>query len=272
MRPILQVIASFVVPVTLVAQTPGAAPTPPRVDAVMVQFGRFADIFGSRLVAAFDSIPASKYDYKPTPVQQSVGYIAQHLENANYSLCERFGDLKYSRTTSDALADTLKAKWPKDTLVARLRKSLDFCDAAILRLPRLESPSLAANLLAFETDLAEHYSQLSTYMRLLGLVPPSALPPRPRTAIELPASSLSQYVGLYEIVPGIEFDVTQREGSLFVRPTMGGPTVRLWPETSSDFFVKEADAQISFTRDGGGNVSGLVLHQFGRDRAARKVK
>jgi hypothetical protein len=29
------------------------------------------------------------------------------------------------------------------------------------------------------TDLAEHYSQVSSYMRLMGLVPPSALP-RPK--------------------------------------------------------------------------------------------
>jgi uncharacterized protein DUF3471 len=238
----------------------------------MLQFQRFADIFGSRLVAAFDSIPASRYDYRPTPVQQSIGYIAQHLENANYGLCERFGDLKYQRTAKDSLADTVKARWPKDTLVARLRRSLDFCDTAIERAPRLQSPALASNLLAFETDLAEHYSQLSVYMRLLGMVPPSALRPRARTAIELPASALPQYVGLYEIVPGLEFDVTLRDGVLFVRPTMGGPTVRLWPESANDFFVKEVDAQLTFTRDASGNVSGLVLHQFGRDRTARKVK
>ena len=53
-----------------------------------------ADIFGGRLVAAFDSIPASRYDYRPTPPQQSVGHIAQHLENANYGLCERLGGAK----------------------------------------------------------------------------------------------------------------------------------------------------------------------------------
>lgn len=265
----LSVIAAVLVPAALAGQLPTSrAP----VDGVMLQFARFADIFGSRLVAGFDSIPADRYDYRPTPMQQSIGYIAQHLEDANYSLCERFGDLKYRRTAKDSLADTIKARWPKDTLVARLKRSLDFCDTAIERAPRLQSPTLASNLLAFETDLAEHYSQLAVYMRLLGMVPPSALPPRPRTAIELPASALSKYLGLYEIVPGLEFDVTLGEGALFVRPTMGGPTVRLWPESTSDFFVKEAEAQITFARDASGNVSGLVLHQFGRDRTARKVK
>jgi uncharacterized damage-inducible protein DinB len=28
------------------------------------------------------------------------------------------------------------------------------------------------------TDLAEHYAQVASYMRQLGMVPPSALPPR----------------------------------------------------------------------------------------------
>src|SRR5256885_9159039 len=215
------IVLTLVLPAVLAGQSP---PTPELPNAVMLQFIRFADIFGSRLVAAFDSIPANRYDYRPTPAQQSIGYIAQHLEDANYSLCERFGELKYRSTAKDSLADTIKARWPKDTLVARLKRSLDFCDAAIEGVPRLESPLLASRLLAFETDLAEHYSQLASYMRLLGMVPPSALPPRPRAAIELPASALSNFVGLYEIVPGLEFDVTLGNGALFVRPTMGGPT------------------------------------------------
>ena len=242
----------LLLPATLSSQ---ASTERPPVDAVVRQFQRFAD----------------RYDYRPTPVQQSIGYIAQHLEDANNSLCSRFGELKYQRTAKDSLADTVKARWPKDTLVARLKRSLDFCDSAIGRVPRLDSPALAASLLAFETDLAEHYSQLGSYMRLLGLVPPSALPPRARTAIELPVSTLSPYAGLYAVAPGLEFDVTLRDGALFVRPTTG-PAVRLWPESATGFFVKEVDAQITFTRDASGNVSGFVLHQFGRDRAARKIK
>jgi len=152
----------------------------------MLQFIRFADIFGSRLVAAFDSIPAARYGYRPTPSQQTIGYIAQHLESANYSLCERLGVLKHPRTPKDSLSDTVKAQWPKDTLVGRLEVSLRFCDTAMERVGKLESAALASTLLAFETDLAEHYSQISSYMRLIGMVPPSALPQRPRVAIELP--------------------------------------------------------------------------------------
>lgn len=241
-------------------------------DGVMLTFERFADIFGGRLVAAFDSIPAAKYDYKPTPAQQSIGYIAQHLEAANYGLCGQFSTLKHRQTAKDSLPDTVKARWPKDTLVARLDASLRFCDTAIARAGPLNSAMLASLLLAFETDLAEHYSQLSSYMRLLGLVPPSALPPKPRTAIELPASALSQYAGVYQLAPGLELRVTMQNGALFVQSSLGGAPARLWPESTNDFFVKEADAQLTFVRDGSRAVIGAVIHQFGRDRTAKKIQ
>jgi hypothetical protein len=259
---------TFVFPMVTAAQTPTASPA---ANGVIAQFVRFADIFGHRLVTAFDSIPADRYDYRPTPVQQSIGYIAQHLEDANYGLCERFGDLKRSRTAKDALPDTVKARWPKDTLVARLRTSLDFCDDALGRVTQLDSPALAANLLAFETDLAEHYAQLAVYMRLLGMTPPSALPPRKRTIIELPATALSPYVGIYELRPGLELELSIRDGGLYARSSVGG-AVRLWPESGTRFFSDEADAQIDFTRDASGVVTGLLLHQFGRDRPARKSR
>ena len=263
------VMVALLLPAALVAQTSATRASP---DGVILSFVRFADIFGSRLVDAFDSIPAAKYDFRPTPVQQTIGYIAQHLEDANYSLCERMGDLKYKRTAKDSLADTVKARWPKDTLVARLKASLRFCDDAMERIPQLSSPALASTLLAFETDLAEHYSQLSVYMRILGLVPPSALPPKKRTAIDLPATALGPYVGDYELATGLTLGMSLRGGALYVKSSNGGDAVRLWPETNTDFFVKEADAQISFTRNASGAVTGLVLHQFGRDRPAKKIR
>ena len=259
----------LLLPTTLVAQASASRESP---NAVITQFVRFADIFGSRLVAAFDSIPADRYQYRPTPSQQTVGYIAQHLEDANYSLCERVGEAKHRKTAKDSLADTLKARWPKDSLVARLEASLRFCDTALEGLGQLNSAELASTLLAFETDLAEHYSQISTYMRLLGLVPPSALPPKQRTAIALPVSALSAFVGVYELAPGTELVVTMGDEALIARSTAGGQPVRLWPESPVNFFVKEVDAQITFTRDQSGAVTGLVLHQYGRHRPANKVR
>ncbi len=269
MRRSLDLLVPLLLPAALAAQssTSRAAPT-----AASIEFVRFADIFGGRLVAAFDSIPAAQYDYRPTASQQTIGYIAQHLEDANYSLCERLGDARHPRTAKDGLPDTVKARWPKDTLVARLDASLRFCDAILEHLGQWDSPAVVSALLAFETDLAEHYSQLAVYMRLLGMVPPSALPPRQRKAIDLPPDALSPFVGAYELAPGFDLVVTMSDDVLSIRSDPGGATVRLWPESAADFFVKEIDAQVTFTRDARGTVTGLVFHQYGRDRPATKIR
>lgn len=268
MRRCAGIVVTLAFPAAIAAQSSMARDS----TGVMSSFTNFADIFGSRLVDAFDSIPASKYTFRPTPSQQTIGYIAQHLEEANYGLCDRLGASKHERSAKDSLADSVKARWPKDTLVARLRASLRFCDSVLERLGRLDSPARASPLLAFETDLAEHYSQLAVYMRLLGMVPPSALPPRQRTAIDLPASALSAFVGAYQLPLGPRLDVTMQGPALFIRSSNGGAAVRLWPEAATSFFVKEVDAQIRFVRDAGGAVSGLVLHQYGRDRPADRVR
>jgi hypothetical protein len=265
----LRFAAAFAFPIALGAQSAAASysgPTP-----ITLQFVRFADIFGGRLVAAFKAIPAAQYDYRPTPAQQTIGYIAQHLEDANYGLCSQLGSAARPRTSKDSLADTVKARWPKDTLIARLDASLRFCDAALQRVVQFDSPAVVSTLLAFETDLAEHYSQLAVYMRLIGLVPPSAVPPRQRTAIDVPAAELAPYVGRYRVVPGLLLLVTMQDGALSIQSVPGGSVVRLWAESNAAFFVKGVDAQVTFVREAPGAVTGLVFHQFGRDRAATRV-
>ena len=44
--------------------------------------------------------------------------------------------------------------------------------------PGATQPVLRARyLILLVTDLAEHYAQVAAYMRIMGMVPPSALPP-----------------------------------------------------------------------------------------------
>ena len=101
--------------------------------------------------------------------------------------------------------------------------------------------------------------------------PPSAQQPPRSTGTDLPRSLLRTYVGLYEMGPGEEPDVTFQNGALYIRSTSGGEAVRLRPKSSTEFLVKDADALVRFTRDAKGKVTGLLLHQYGRDRAARKL-
>src|SRR5690349_4787320 len=148
------------------------------------------------IAQAFDSIPESKFGYKPTPAQLSIGYIAQHLVSDNYFFCNNFGAMKGAQTAEDTTtADSLKAKWPKATLVSKLKASLTFCENAFAQLDDAKlaeqiTLTFGANsqqrprvsmVLGHALDLADHYSQLANYMRLNNMLPPTALP-RPNRA------------------------------------------------------------------------------------------
>src|SRR5688500_2203097 len=187
MRSSVAGILALIVPVAIGAQQPTASGRTTPANPIVETFSGF-DYYGGWLVAAFDSIPASSYGYRPTPPQQSIGYIAQHLEHANYELCTIFGSARRQVTARDSLPDTVKAVWLKGTLVSRLRASLMFCKAALDGLDARKlaeevsvgapgtgrtAPRVRWVILLF-TDLAEHYAQLASYMRLLGMVPPSA--------------------------------------------------------------------------------------------------
>jgi uncharacterized damage-inducible protein DinB len=183
---------ALVLPTALAAQQPAAGPTPNPITTV---FRTRALTLHRNLAQAFDSIPEAKFGYKPTPAQLTVGYVAQHLANDNYFFCDQFGDMKATRPERDtATPDSLKAKWPKDTLVAKLRESFSFCERAF---GQLDDAKLAdqvtltfggnsrqvprAQMVLFHLlDMTDHYSQIANYMRLNGLIPPTALP-RPGT-------------------------------------------------------------------------------------------
>lgn len=185
---VLTLAAGLLLPPGLSAQQP--APASPPANPVVQSFKAFGTRYGGWLAAAFDSIPAATYGFRPTPAQQTVGYVAQHLEDANYQLCARFGGMERSVTARDSLADTVKAGWPKDTLVTRFKASLAFCDSAMAAVndgmladeitvgPPTNPRKIARVrfLIGYVTDLAEHYSQIASYMRLNGMIPPSALP------------------------------------------------------------------------------------------------
>lgn len=178
------VIIALALPATLSAQQPAANP-------MTAAFrGRIVGLHAN-LAQAFDSIPADKFSYKPTPAQQTVGYIAQHLANDNYFFCNAFGDMKATRPEEDtATPDSVKATWPKDKLVAKLKESFTFCANAFNQLddaklaetfPVTQGGSTRqvvrmARVLGHAMDMADHYSQIANYMRLNNILPPTALP------------------------------------------------------------------------------------------------
>jgi len=192
MRSFTNALLAIAFPALLAAQQP--AP-PPATDPIVAAFKARIGGLSRNIAQAFDSIPEAKFAYKPTPAQLSIGFIAQHVASDNYLFCDQFGDKKSSLPEKDtATPDSIKATWPRDTLVAKLKASFAFCQDAIAQLAdskladqvtltfRGNSRNLPriSMVLGHALDLADHYSQLANYMRLLGMLPPSALPRPPR--------------------------------------------------------------------------------------------
>jgi serine-type D-Ala-D-Ala carboxypeptidase/endopeptidase len=104
------------------------------------------------------------------------------------------------------------------------------------------------------------------------LNPALPLAPSPRQAVDVSATILAIYVGIYELAPQLQIAVSFDGGALRATPT-GQGTVRLWPESATSFFMREVDARIVFDVTEDGTVRGMVLHQNGRQMpdAERRV-
>jgi len=188
-------ILALVAPISLAAQQPPAPPAPLPANPVTASFRTRISALHRNIGQAFDSIPESKFSYKPTPAQLTIGYIAAHIANDDYFYCNNFGAMKGTRPAEDTTtADSVKATWPKAKLLASLKNSFAFCDQALNQLDdtKLGEPvtitfggnsrivARGGMVLGHALDLADHYSQLANYMRLNNLIPPTALP-RPRS-------------------------------------------------------------------------------------------
>ena len=129
-------------------------------------------------IGAAQEMPADKYGYKPTEAQVPFGHWVSHATGANYLFCSKL-------TGATAPEAGVKETDPKDKLVEALKKSFDYCTA---QLPKLQDKELGGEITLFGSrkmtkgaavlelswDWADHYAQMSNYLRLNGLLPPTA--------------------------------------------------------------------------------------------------
>jgi len=131
------------------------------------------------LEAAVDMMPADKFSYKPTEQQISFGHLVAHIVSSNYYLCAKASDMAQPKV------EEVKESDSKETLVAALKASFDFCTAALAKVDDAklgdtiqayggrEAPRAWA-LIALTNDWADHYGAAAMYLRLNGLLPPTA--------------------------------------------------------------------------------------------------
>lgn len=133
------------------------------------------------IIAAVEEMPADKFGYRPTPEQWTFGKIVAHVAQANDHVC--------AMLTTDSAPDgsVVTETSPKSALTVALKASFDYCAKALDTLQDsqlgdsityfggIKKPRARA-LVELTDDLEDHYSQLAGYLRLNGMLPPSAAP------------------------------------------------------------------------------------------------
>jgi hypothetical protein len=131
------------------------------------------------LVAAAEEMPADKFGYKPTPPQMSFAKLILHISESNNYLCAKIAGVPGSK------APELKETESKDKLVEALKASFDFCSSSLAKVDDSKLGDTvelyggrkgprAFALFALSNDWADHYSAAAMYLRLNGMLPPTA--------------------------------------------------------------------------------------------------
>jgi len=143
---------------------------------VKAQLARFT----KNMVAAAEAMPAEKYNFKPTPEMNSFGHLVMHIAQSNHLLCAKIS----GQTAPDVkLADTDT----KEKLVAGLKDSFTYCAAMLektndanlgdsMMLFGKNPTSRAAAWIALSDGWNDHYGAQAIYLRLNGMLPPTAQP------------------------------------------------------------------------------------------------
>ncbi len=158
------------------AQTSTASSKNPVSDAVREILARQKN----NLLAAVDEMPADKFGYSPTPAQMTFGHLVMHTTMSNIDLCSKAGSMPPPPMKPAAETDKVR-------LQASLTKSFLYCEAALGRVDdsklgnQIEffggrQVTVASALVSLTNDWADHYSAVAIYLRLNGLLPPTAQP------------------------------------------------------------------------------------------------
>ena len=138
-----------------------------------------ADRSATNFIAAAEEMPADRYGFKPTKAQMSFGDVIGHISAGNDALCSSIGGVAPPKRSA------VSAGARKEQLVGRLRETFQFCQSSLANVndSRLgekvpyfgdQKLSRAQVMLAAAEEWGGHYSQLAVYLRLNGLVPPTA--------------------------------------------------------------------------------------------------
>jgi len=135
----------------------------------------------NNILGAITAMPADKFNYKPTPEQMSFAHLVVHIIESNNSGCAKAADI------AEPKIEEVKESDSKDKMLAAATASFDFCGEA---LGKMDDSKLGDSIeffggrkfpramasLGLASGWADHYAAAAQYLRLNGILPPSAQP------------------------------------------------------------------------------------------------
>jgi uncharacterized damage-inducible protein DinB len=130
-------------------------------------------------IAAVEAMPADKFSYKPSADQVTFGHLVAHMVESNNAFCSQAAAVPAPKV------EEVKETDGKDKLVAALKASFAFCGDALAKMDDSklgemteghggQQFSRARCALILAGSWADHYAEAAMYLRLNGLLPPTA--------------------------------------------------------------------------------------------------
>jgi hypothetical protein len=160
--------------------TPAASAAPVK-DPVTTSLRMLLPRSRNNILGAITAMPADKFTYKPTPDQMTFAHLVVHIIGSNNNGCAKAADVPAPKVEEVKETDT------KDKLLAAATASFDFCGEA---LGKMDDSKLGDSVelfggkqfpramaaLGLASGWADHYAAAAQYLRLNGILPPSAQP------------------------------------------------------------------------------------------------
>jgi hypothetical protein len=130
-------------------------------------------------IAAIEAMPADKFSYKPSADQMTFGHLVAHMVEANNFLCSKAAAVPAPKV------EEVKDTDSKDKLVAALKESFDFCSDTLAKMDDSKLAEMTEGFggkqgsrayfsLGLASNWADHYAEAAMYLRLNGILPPTA--------------------------------------------------------------------------------------------------
>ena len=164
-----------------VVSVPLATPLAAQEQANPISTALKSELQGAQrnLTAAAEAMPADKYGFKPTPAQMSFGQLVLHVAGTNYFMCAAIAG------TAAPQPAKLDPTASKEILVARVKESFDYCSTTLgtmddSKLSEMvpffggRKISRGGAMMGLAGDWSDHYGASAIYLRLNGILPPTA--------------------------------------------------------------------------------------------------